>query len=51
MRITCYKGSPQRKLDLSFASDGDPAEITITLDALVDENGDVLDMIEVVSEE
>lgn len=50
MRITCYKGSPQRKLDLSFSSSGDPAEITITMDALVDENGDVLDMVEIESE-
>lgn len=50
MRITAYKASPQRSLDLSFSSDGDPAEITITCDALVDENGDVLDMIEITDE-
>lgn len=51
MRITCYKGSPQRNLDLSFSSTGDPAEITITLDALMDENDDVLDMIEITDAE
>jgi hypothetical protein len=51
MRITCYKGSPQRNLDLSFSSTGDPAEITITLDALMDENEDVLDMIEITDAE
>lgn len=50
VRITCYKGSPQRSLDLSFSSEGEPAEITITMDALVDDNGDVLDMIEITEE-
>lgn len=50
MRITCYKGSPERSLDLSFSSEGDPAEITITLQTLEDENGDVLDMIEITEE-
>lgn len=47
VKLTAYKASPQRNLDLSFASEGDPAEITITMDALKDENGDVLDMIEI----
>lgn len=50
MRITAYKASPQRSLDLSFSSEGDPAEITITCDALTDENEDVLDMIEITDE-
>lgn len=50
MRITCYKGSPQRSLDLSFSSEGDPASVTITLDALEDEEGNVLDMIEITDE-
>lgn len=31
VRITAYKASPTRKLDLSFSSDGDPAEITIEM--------------------
>lgn len=50
IRITAYKASPQRSLDLSFSSDGDPAEITITCDALTDENDDVLDMIEITDD-
>ena len=50
MRITAYKASPQRNLELSFSSDGDPAEITITCDALVDEDGNVLDMIEITED-
>lgn len=50
MRLTGYKCSPQRNLELSFSSEGDPAEITITCDCLVDENGDVLDMIEITDE-
>lgn len=50
MRITCYKGSPQRSLDLSFSSEGEPASVTITLDCLEDEDGNVLDMIEITDE-
>lgn len=50
MRITAYKASPQRNLDLSFSSDGDPAEVTITCDCLIDENDNVLDMIEITDE-
>lgn len=50
MRITAYKASPQRSLDLSFSSDGDPAEITITCSCLGDENDNVLDMIELTGE-
>lgn len=47
VRITAYKASPQRNLELSFSSSGDPAEITITCDCLTDENDDMLDMIEI----
>lgn len=50
VRITAYKASPQRNLELSFSSTGDPAEVTITMDALVDEDGNVLDMIELTDE-
>lgn len=50
VKITAYKASPQRNLELSFTSAGDPAEITITCDALMDENGDILDMIEMADE-
>lgn len=47
VRITAYKASAQRNLDLTFASDGDPAEIEISLDCLTDENGEVMDIIEI----
>lgn len=50
VRITAYKICPQRTLELSFSSTGDPAEITITCDAMTDKNGDVLDMIEITDE-
>ena len=50
MRITCYKGSPQRSLDLSFSSEGEPASVKISMDCLEDENGNVLDMIEITDE-
>lgn len=47
VKLTCYKGTPVRNLDLQFSSDGDPATIRIELTCLEDENGDVLDMIEI----
>lgn len=47
VRITAYKASPNRTLDLSFSSDGDPAEIEIELSVLQNEDGDVMDMIEI----
>ncbi|MFR6667364.1 MAG: hypothetical protein ACLUQX_14650, partial [Thomasclavelia spiroformis] len=45
VRITAYKASPNRTLDLSFSSDGDPAEIEIELSVLQNEDGDVMDII------
>ena len=47
VRITAYKASPIRTLDLSFSSDGDPAEIEIELSVLQNEDGDVMDIIEI----
>lgn len=47
LRITAYKASPNRTLDLSFSSDGDPAEIEIELSVLQNEDGDVMDIIEI----
>lgn len=47
VRITAYKASPNRTLDLSFSSDGDPAEIEIELNVLQNEDGDVMDIIEI----
>lgn len=49
--ITAYKATPQRNLELSLASDGEPASITITFDVLEDENGNVLDIVEILDEE
>lgn len=51
MRITGYKCSPQRSLELSFSSEGEPASVSITMDALEDEEGNVLDMIEITDED
>ena len=51
MRLTAYKACPQRNFEISFASDGDPSTITITCDLLLDHDGNVLDMIEITSEE
>lgn len=51
MRITGYKCSPQRSLELSFSSEGEPASVSITMDCMEDENGDVLDMIEITDKE
>lgn len=47
VRITAHKASPNRTLDLSFSSDGDPAEIEIELSVLQNEDGDVMDIIEI----
>ena len=47
VRITAYKASPNRNIDLSFSSDGDPAEITVEMSCLTNENGDVMDIIEI----
>lgn len=47
LRITAYKASPNRNLDLSFSSDGDPAEVEIELSVLQNKDGDVMDIIEI----
>ena len=47
VRITAYTASPNRNIDLSFSSDGDPAEITVEMSCLTNENGDVMDIIEI----
>lgn len=50
VRITAHKVSPQRNLELSFSSTGDPAEITITFDCMEDDEKNVLDIIELTDE-
>lgn len=47
IKIIAHKACPQKNLELSFSSDGDPAEITITFDCMSDENNNVLDMVEI----
>ena len=51
IKITAYKASIQRNLDLSFSSTGDPASITLTFDCLRDEEGRVLEIVEETDEE
>ena len=45
--INVYKATIQRSLELSFSSEGDPATITINLDCLQDDEGNVMDFIEI----
>lgn len=44
--ITAYKATIQRSFELSFSSEGDPASVTLTFDLMEDDNGNVLDMVE-----
>ena len=48
--MTAYKASVQRSFELSFSSEGEPASITLTFDLCENKDGDVLDLIEDVSE-
>ena len=47
LKITAYKAAPQRNLELSFSSAGDPGAVTITFDVLEDRDGNVLDIVEI----
>lgn len=44
-RIIAHKLHPQSTLTLTFANNGDPGTITITCDLLVDNDGNLLDLI------
>lgn len=44
--MKAYKATPQRNFEMSQASTGDPASITITFDILRDKDGNYFDMIE-----
>jgi len=48
--MTAYKATIQRSFELSFSSDGDPASVTMNFDLLEDNDGNVLDMVEVTEE-
>lgn len=43
--MTAYKASPKRSLELSFASGGDVAEITVEFDCMRDKDGNVIDYV------
>ncbi len=46
-QMTAYKATIKRNLDLSFASEGDPASIKLEFDCLEDVDGNVLDIVEI----
>ena len=46
VKITAYKATVQRTLDMSFSSTGDPAALKLTFDCLRDADGNVMDMVE-----
>ena len=45
--MNIYKATIQRSIDLSFSSEGDPATISLTFDCLQDDDGNVMDFIEI----
>ena len=45
--MNIYKATIQRNLELSFSSEGDPASVTLTFDSLQDDEGNVMDFIEI----
>lgn len=49
-KIIAYKASVNRNLELSFSSEGDPAEVEISFTLMEDADGNVLDMIELTDE-
>ena len=44
--MTAYKATVQRNFELSFASEGDPATVTLTFDLAEDKNKNILDFVE-----
>lgn len=47
IRLIAYKAIPKREMELSFASDGEPMEISMSFECFENENGDVLSIAEV----
>ena len=45
--MNIYKATIQRSIDLSFSSEGDPGSVTLTYDVMQDDNGNVMDFIEI----
>lgn len=50
-KIIAYKAQAQRNFELSQSSEGDPAQLTITLDLLEDKDKNFVEMIEIEDEE
>lgn len=50
-KIIAYKAQPQRNFELSQSSEGDPAQLTITLDLLEDKDKNFVEMVEIEDEE
>lgn len=44
-KLVAYKASAQMEAEWSFSNSGDPASMSITFDLLVDEDGNLLDML------
>lgn len=51
MRLIAYKCCPKRELELNFSSEDSPAEITMSFECIQDEDGNVMDIIELEKEE
>ena len=45
--MNIYKATIQRNIELSFSSEGDPGSVTLTYDVMQDDNGNVMDFIEI----
>lgn len=43
-RLTVYKAVPQPNMTLSFANNGDPGTVTLTLDLMEDKNHNMVDL-------
>ena len=50
-KIIAYKAQAQRNFELSQSSEGDPAQLTITLDLLDDKDKNFVEMVEIEDEE
>lgn len=50
-KIIAYKAQAQRNFELSQSSEGDPAQLTITLDLLEDKDKNFVEMVEIEDEE
>lgn len=48
--ITAYKASIKRNFELSFSSEGDPANVKLEFDLMEDKDGNILDMVELTDD-